>query len=164
MSKLTVFALAVLLAPAAFAAPARSTSQQTIVIVFKDGHRQTFNLADIAHIEFSGAAAAAVAPAPITALPARGEFVGRWIVGDGDGNTFAITLKEDGTAVRSLHPVHGAWALVNGEARIHWNDGAQDAIRKVGSHFEKRAFGSNKSFDDTPDNVTDARNTNPKPI
>jgi hypothetical protein len=66
--------------------------------------------------------------------------------------------------MRSLHELHGRWVYVNGEARITWDDGAQDAIRKVGSGFQKYAYGAGKSFTDTPDNVTKAQNTTPKPI
>ena len=50
-----------------------------IVIVFKDGHRQSFSLADIARVEFPGASAAATdmgqAPAGV---PPRGHFFGKW--------------------------------------------------------------------------------------
>ena len=47
---------------------------------------------------------------------------------------------------------------------LAWDDGWHDAIRKVGSRHEKRAYEPGKSFDDPPSNVTDARNTQPKPI
>ena len=136
-----------------------------IVIVFKDGHRQSFNLADIARVEFPGASAAAaeVGPTPPGAPP-RGHFFGKWEVGDGNGSTFFITLKESGEAYRSLGSVHGKWAYVNGEARITWNDGAQDAIRRVDGRDRKAAYHEGKSFTDEPDNVTDARNTSPRPI
>jgi len=97
---------------------------QEIVIVFKDGHRQSFNLADVARVEFSGATAVADASSAQPGTPPRGHFFGKWEVGDGAGNTFFITLKENGDAYRSLRDVHGKWAYVNGEARITWNDGA----------------------------------------
>jgi len=142
---------------------ASKSSPGTIVIIFKDGHRQSFNLADIARVEFPGAnetASASVNPA----WPARGRFVGKWAVGDGNGSTFIITLEEDGEAYRSLGDVHGKWAYVDGEARVTWDDGAQDAIRKAGSVFEKYAYKAGKLFTDTPDNVTSAQNTTPKPI
>ena len=45
-----------------------------------------------------------------------------------------------------------------------WDDGAQDAIRKVGSTYRKFAYSKGKSFNDEPDNVTDARNTFPHTI
>ena len=62
---------------------------------------------------------------------------------------------------RSLHRVHGKWAYVNGEARVTWDDGAMDAIRRVGGQDKKFAYRAGKSFTDEPDNVTDAKNTTP---
>jgi len=49
--------------PVAFAktAPAPKSGQGTIVIVFKDGHRQSFNLSEIERVEFPAAPVAAVA-------------------------------------------------------------------------------------------------------
>lgn len=156
------FALASL--PASLAAPPTKAAPGTIVIVFKDGHRQAFNLADIAHIDFGGVSESGLPPAESS--PARGQFVGRWIVGVGAGSdeTFEIQLKDDGNATRSLRDMHGTWQYVNGEARITWDDGAKDAIRKVGSRFQKYAYTNGQSFTDKPDNVTSARNTTPKPI
>lgn len=133
----------------------------TIVIVFKDGHRQSFNLADIERVEFPTAATGTTA-AGESLLPPR--FLGRWRVGDGNGGIFYITLQEKGDAMRSLGDVHGHWVYVDGEARITWDDGAQDALRKAGSGYEKRAFGAGKLFTDTPDNVTNAQNLTPHPI
>ena len=52
-------------------------------------------------------------------------------MGDGNIFTFFITLKENGEAYRSLRNENGKWAYVNGEARITWNDGAQDVIRRM---------------------------------
>jgi hypothetical protein len=141
--------------------PADTNAPGTIVIVFKDGHRQAFNLADIARIEFPGGAEAMAGSA---LLPPRGQYVGRWLVGDGNGGTFSITMDESGDAERSLHKVHGTWVYVHGEARVTWDDGAQDAIRKVGAKFQKYAYKAGKSFTDAPDNVTSAENTTPKPI
>jgi hypothetical protein len=77
---------------------------------------------------------------------------------------FSITLREDGGAFRTLGEVHGTWVYSNGEALITWEDGAQDAIRRVGGRFQKFAYASGKSFTDQPDNVTSARNTMPNPI
>ena len=145
-------------------APA-SKASGTIVIVFKDGHRQSYNLSDVLRVEFpaTGSAAAATAPAsPI--LPSRGHFIGKWEVGDGNGRTFFITLEDDGDAKKSLGEAHGRWVYVDGEARVSWDDGWQDAIRKVGSKYQKFAYGSGKSFNDIPDNVTSAQSTVPHPI
>ena len=147
-------------------APAAKNSAGTIVIVFKDGHKQAFNLADIERVEFpGGGASASTDTLPYNPLwPPRGRYFGKWEAGDGNGGTFTITLKENGEAFRSIGDVHGKWVYVNGEAHVTWDDGAQDALRKVGSKFQKSAYASGKSFTDTPDNVTDAHNTAPHPI
>lgn len=145
-----------------YAAPAKSANG-SIVIVFKDGHRQSFSLADIERIEFPGAAIASSSSSGENEPP-RGRFVGKWDVGDGNGGNFTITLNEDGTAYRTLNDVHGHWNYVNGDAQITWDDGAQDAIRRSGSHYQKYAYRAGKSFTDKPDNVTPAHNLTPKPI
>lgn len=145
------------------AAAAARTSGNTLVIVFKDGHRQTFNLADIERVEFPGSSAVGDAPAG-REMPPRGRFVGKWEVGEGNGDTFYITLNEDGTARRSLGDEHGKWAYVNGGAEITWDDGWQDAIRRTGSRFQKFAYAAGKKFTDKPDNVSEAHNTSPRPI
>jgi hypothetical protein len=142
--------------------PVQKNGQGTVVIVFKDGHRQSFNLSDISRIEFPGADATAGEGSLSSAFPRH--FLGKWEVGEGDGNNFYITLLEGGDAKRSLGDVHGKWVCVDGEARITWDDGAQDAIRKIGTGYQKRAFGAGKSFDGAPDNVAAAHNTTPHPI
>jgi len=145
--------------------PAPPADRSSLVIVFKDGHQQSFSMADIARIEFKSPVAAAKADATVPPL-GRKHFVGKWEVGEGliTGQTFFITLEDNGQARKSIGASHGTWELVNGEARISWDDGWHDAIRKVGSKHEKLAFEPGKSFDDSPSNVTNARNTNPKPI
>ncbi len=158
----TLFCLA---APAGFAgAPAASKSATgTIVIVFKDGHKQSFNLSDIVRVEFPGAGEAAAATGSANS-PSRVRYLGKWECGDGTGSNFYITLLESGDAKRSLGDVHGRWVYIDGEARVTWDDGAQDAIRRVGSRFQKFAYAAGKSFTDKPDNVTDAHNTAAHPI
>jgi hypothetical protein len=154
---LFVTASMVLAAPA----PSSKAPPGAIVIVFKDGHRQSFSLADIERVEFptSGPESAVSTPGP-----SRGHFFGKWEVGDGSGGTFYITLQESGNAMRSLGDVAGKWVYVNGEAQITWDDGAEDAIRRVGSKYQKFAYKAGKSFTDVPDNVTAASNTTQKPI
>jgi len=125
-------------------------------IVYKDGHREKLR-ADIDHIEFSESGAS-------VAIPGRAHYIGKWEVGEGNGSHFFITLNADGTAKKSIGSPHGTWTLVDGEARIAWDDGWHDAIRKRGSRHEKVAFEPGKTFDDAPSNVTEARNTQPKPI
>lgn len=146
-------------------APPPKSAPGTIVIVFKDGRRQAFNLSDIDRVEFPAGTLAAGDNGPVSAdAPPRGHYVGKWECGDGNGSNFYITLKESGDAMRSIGDVHGRWAYVNGEARVTWDDGAQDAIRKTGSRYQKFAYHEGKSFTDQPDNVANARLTNPKPI
>ncbi|MFP5237038.1 MAG: hypothetical protein ACLGSD_14150 [Acidobacteriota bacterium] len=165
-NKLLIAGLAALLLIPGLAAAQKKTSGSTLVIVFKDGHRQTFNLADIARVEFPGAAPAADHAPGDANLPPRGRYIGKWEVGEGAGfhRSFTITLKENGEALRSLGNMHGKWAYVNGAAEITWDDGWQDAIRRVGPRFQKFAYAAGKKFTDTPDNVTDAHNTTPRPI
>jgi hypothetical protein len=127
------------------------------VIVYKDGRQEKFAASDISRIEFPNSAAGEM-------MPGRGHFVGKWEVGQGNGSTFFITLDADGEAKKTLGASHGTWTLVDGEARISWDDGWHDAIRKVGTKHEKLAYEPGKSFDDAPTNVTAARNTQPKPI
>jgi len=136
----------------------------TIVIVFKDGHRQSFNLSDILRVEFPGGEEASAAVSANAQGPSRAHFIGKWEVGEGNGQRFFITIEESGDAHRTLGNVHGRWIYEDGEARITWDDGAHDAIRKVGSKHQKAAFGAGKSFTDAPDNVTGAVNTTPHPI
>lgn len=160
VSALASWMLAAALVPAA-AAPAKS-APGTLVVVFKDGHRQTFRLADIERIEFPSTGMASDSGS--TSLTPRGRYIGKWEVGDGAGNTFYINVKENGTAERSLRDMRGHWEYVNGDALITWDDGAQDAIRRTGSHFQKFAYSAGKKFTDAPDNVTEAHNTSPRPI
>ena len=127
------------------------------LVVYKDGHQEKVPAADILRIEFEN-------PAVTAAMPGRGHFVGKWEVGEGNGGRFFITLEADGEARKTLGSPHGTWTFVDGEARISWDDGWHDAIRKVGTKHEKEAYEPGKSFDDKPSNVTPARNTQPKPI
>ena len=162
-------ALLCLAVPGSFATtpPGPKSGQATIVIVFKDGHRQSFSLSDISRIEFpagSAEAAAIETGSASSPLPSRSRYLGKWEVGDGQGNDFYITLEENGNAHKSSGSPHGTWVYANGEAHITWEDGWRDAIRKVGSKYEKFAYGSGKTFTDTADNITGARNTTPPPI
>jgi hypothetical protein len=159
----TLAALLLLTVSSSFAGPPAKTKAAwgVLVILFKDGHRQSFNLADIERIEFPASDLAGPAN---SSGPSRGHFIGKWEVGDGSGSNFYITLREDGDAMRSMGDVHGKWVYVNGEAQVTWDDGPEDAIRRVGSQYQKFAYKAGKSFTDVPDNVTSARNTTPKPI
>lgn len=127
------------------------------VIVFKDGHEKSFSMSEISRIEFSPAS-------PGEAQFGRNHFLGKWRVGDGAGSHFLITLDADGQARKTIGGTRGTWTLVDGEARISWNDGWHDVIRKAGSKHEKVAFAPGKKFDDEPDNITDAQSTNSEPL
>jgi hypothetical protein len=172
----------ILLLAFAGAVASAADDRGSVVVVFKDGHRQSFAMAEIARIDFKAPAAivykdgheekltAEIARiefenSAVSAMPpGRAHFVGKWEVGEGNGNNFFITLDADGSARKSIGAAHGTWILVDSEARISWDDGWHDAIRKVGAKHEKFAYGPGKSFDDTPSNVTAARNTQPRPI
>jgi hypothetical protein len=89
-------------------------------------------------------------------------FVGEWKVGLGVGSqTFTITLEKDGKATKSHGSPNGHWTVFEDEARISWDDGWHDAIRKAGNHYEKAAFAPGKSFTDPPDNIAGATRTQP---
>ena len=125
-------------------------------ILYKDGHREKLR-GDVDRIEFSESSAGA-------GMPSRSHFIGKWEVGEGNGDHFQITLNADGSAKKSIGSPHGTWTLVDGEARIAWDDGWHDAIRKRGSRHEKVAYEPGKSFDDAPSNVTEAHSTEHKEI
>jgi len=155
---------------------------EAFVIVFKDGHRQSLATAEVDHIDIKAPAAVVYKngrreriagqidriefadAAHALIAPGRAHYIGKWEVEDGAGNRFFITLESDGDARKSTGSPHGTWSLVDGEARIHWEDGWSDVIAKVGTRHEKRAYEPGRSFDDSPSNVTYARNTEPKPI
>ena len=127
------------------------------VVVFKDGRQQNLRFADVARIEFSSFLR--------DSAIGRNHFVGKWEVGvDVAAGNFFITLEPNGEAHKTMGASHGTWTVVDGEARISWDDGWHDAIRKVGSKHEKRAYAPGKTFSDEPSNVTNARNTTAEPI
>jgi hypothetical protein len=147
----TGWVLGMLLIAAPLAAPKAATDVEpgSIVIVFKDGRQQSFRLADIARIEFTSVSAGKVSVS-------QGRFLGQWKVGDGKGGTFRITLKPDGVARKTLGSGSGMWTVVNGEARIAWDDGWRDVIRKNGSRYEKAAYSPGSSLSGVPAHVVEA--------
>jgi len=147
------------------AAPTSKEDGGTVVIVFKDGHQQSIPVAAIATMQFKSASGVATPIAiPTQFVPSKRHFVSKWSVGDGNGGSFYITLQENGEATKSIGSAHGTWTYMDGEARIAWDDGWHDAMRKVGSKYEKFAYAPGKSFSDDPANVTEARNLSPQPI
>jgi len=131
---------------------AQSKGPGKIVLVFKDGSQQSFSLSEIARIEFQEAAEA-------TSTVGSARFLGQWKVGDGGGGTFEITLKPDGKALKTHGPPNGTWKVENGEARISWEDGWKDIIRKSGGKYLKLAFSPGTSFGDSPSNTAEAQYT-----
>ena len=125
------------------ASSSNSKARRSVTLVFEDGHRQSFPLADVARIEFkdpaeivfkdghrqslplSEAARIEFSTSAVSASPVgRNHFVGKWKVGVGAGaGHFYITLKSDGQATKTLGQRHGSWTVVDGEARISWDDG-----------------------------------------
>ncbi|HEY1464560.1 MAG TPA: hypothetical protein VGF44_14180 [Terriglobales bacterium] len=150
--------LAIFLLPAWAAPKTKPADDNAIVIIFKDGHQQSFSMADISRIEFNTPGQAASSTVGVN------RFIGKWTVGEGNGDTFTITLNRDGTAHKSIGATRGTWSVVDGEAHISWNDGWHDMIRKVGTKYEKVAYAPGKSYSDSSDNVTDARRADAEPI
>ena len=90
------------------------------------------------------------------------KFVGEWKVGLGvAGQSFTITLEKGGKATKSHGSPDGTWSVSGDEARITWDDGWHDVIRRAGNHWEKVAYAPGKSFSDQPDNITGATRTEP---
>jgi len=89
-------------------------------------------------------------------------FIGEWKVGLGvAGQTFTITLEKGGKATKTHGSPNGKWTVFGDEARITWDDGWHDVIRRAGNKWEKAAYAPGKSFSDTPDNITAATRTEP---
>jgi len=90
----------------------------------------------------------------------RATFVGRWEVGLGvAGQNFYITLEPDGKATKTHGAPNGKWTVFGDEARISWDDGWHDVLRKAGNHWEKAAYAPGKSFSEQPDNIAGATRT-----
>lgn len=132
----------------------------SVTVLLKDGHRQTFRVADVDRIELTGSVPSNLVRYP---GPSRSHFLGKWEVGEGTGRNFYITLDDDGTAHRSSGHERSTWKYVNGEAQIRWDDGWSDCIRKVGAWYKKFAYHTDQAFSGTPENVTDARNLTQNP-
>ena len=89
-------------------------------------------------------------------------FTGEWKVGLGaGGGTFIITLEKGGKATKTHGAPNGTWTVFGDEARITWDDGWHDVIRRAGNKWEKAAYAPGKSFSDQPDNIAGATRTEP---
>lgn len=130
--------------------------QDSVVITFKDGHSQRYPLADVAKIEFDSPS---TTPSETSS---SGHFLGTWKIGN-SSERFTITLKRDGQASKTInnYTTSGAWKVIGDEARITWEDGWHDTIRRAGNRYEKVAFGPGKTFSDSPDNIENAKTNDP---
>jgi hypothetical protein len=182
MRRIGFIAFALLGAAVLCSAQGMQGRPDSLVVVLKDGHQKTFSLTEVSRIDFKNGSMLltragrqeTINMADVVRIDfgsgepysaGRNHFVGRWEVGVGvGGGKFFITLKPDGQARKTMGGSHGTWVVVNGEARISWDDGWHDIIRKVGEKHEKLAFEPGKSLDTEPSNVTDARNTTAQPI
>ena len=156
-----------------------------VTIFFKDGHQKTFSTADLLRIEFKNDAMIVshegrqekIQLADVVRMdfgggsssksipPGRNHYIGKWEVREGpDMSRFTITLEPDGQATKSHGAPHGTWVLVDGEARISWDDGWHDVIKKVGDKHEKFAYEPGRPLTDPPSNVTTAVNLTDQPM
>lgn len=177
MARVIARTLAVLILAAAFICPA-SASDRSVTVVFKDGHQKTFSIPDVSRIEFRNGSmvvtrngkSESFSLANVVRMDfgenlaplGRNHFIGKWEFGEGSDTsaTFYVTLDPDGQAHKSIGSPHGTWVVVNGEARISWDDGWHDVIRKVGTDHEKFAYEPGRSIDDSPSNVAVAKSLN----
>ncbi len=137
--------------------PSSSDDRNSVVMVFKDGHRKSFLMSDVARIEFPGN------PTTVSAA-GQGRFLGAWRVGDCAGSYFTITLERDGVARKTIGASHGTWLVVDGEARITWEDGNRDTIRKAGDTYEKAWYAPDRSYFEAASCTASAESIDRKPI
>ena len=92
------------------------------------------------------AVAFAVALTGANALAAS-PFEGKWQVQDTKGNSFEITLSNDGSAKgsRAGEGLSGTWKAEGDSAVITWESGWTTKITKQGDQFKKTAFEKGKA-------------------
>jgi len=179
MGRLAMRAVAILILVAGLMLPAHA-SDRSITVVFKDGHQKTFSIPEVSRIDFKAGNMLVTRGGKQESIPlanvlridfgtgdslpplGRNHFVGKWEFGEGSGTneTFFVTLDPDGQAHKSIGAPHGTWVVVDGEARISWDDGWHDVIRKVGSKHEKFAYEPGRPITDDPSNVAEAKSLN----
>lgn len=181
MAQMKIVSIAVFILTAALFCSAQD-SAKALTIVYRDGHQKTFTISNGSRIDFSagnmmvhhGKSVETVAMSDVARIDfntgrsmqfGRNHFIGKWEFGTGAGSgTFFVTLDRDGRAHKTIGSPHGTWTVVDGEARIKWDDGWTDVIRKVGEKHQKFAYEEGKSLSDEPSNVTDAKTLNSEPI
>ena len=181
MTHLRIISLAISTLAMALICPAQE-SAQTLTIVYRDGQQKSFTMPNGSRIDFNAGnmmlshgksvetiRVSDVARIDFSAGRSIGlgvnHFVGKWEFGTGVGSqTFFVTLDRNGQAHKTIGSPHGTWMVANGEARIKWDDGWTDVIRKVGNKHQKFAYEKGRSLDDQPSNVTEAKTLNSEPI
>jgi hypothetical protein len=183
MAHVRITSIAILVLAASLCA-AQKQAEKSITVVLNDGQQKQFSLGEVSRIDFTGGSMVVTQrghqenipvssivridfnPAATRSLPlGLNHFVGKWEFGTGMGNqTFFVTLDRDGRAHKTIGSPRGTWTVVDGEARITWDDGWRDVIRKVGNKHQKFAYESGKSLTDDPSNVADAKTLNSEPI
>jgi hypothetical protein len=181
MTHLRITFMAISMLAAALVCPAQESSQ-TLSIVYRDGHQKSFAMPSGSRIDFNagnmtvshGNSAETIRVSDVARIDfgssrsigfGVNHFVGKWEFGTGVGSqTFFVTLDRNGQAHKTIGSPHGTWTVANGEARIKWDDGWTDVIRKVGNKHQKFAYEKGRSLDDQPSNVTEAKTLNSEPI
>lgn len=176
----TIFIAVFILTAALFCSA--QDSAKSLTIVYRDGHQKSITIPNGSRIDFNAGNMMVSHGKSVETIPmsevaridfttARSipfgvnHFVGKWEFGYGPGmGTFFVTLSRDGHAHKSAGSGNGTWTVVDGEARIKWDDGWTDVIRKVGNKHQKFAYEAGKSLSDEPSNVADAKSLNSEPI
>ena len=184
MAHMRVTSITLLILAAAMLCPAQKRDEKSITVVLNDGHQKSFALGDVSKFEFTGGnmvvsqrghqeniPVSSIVRIDFNAGVAKSlplglnHFVGKWEFGTGMGDqTFFVTLDRDGRAHKTIGSPRGTWTVVDGEARITWDDGWRDVIRKVGNKHQKFAYEQGKSLNGDPSNVADAKTLNSEPI
>jgi hypothetical protein len=165
-------------------AVAQTKAANSITVVYKDNHQQTYTSAEVSRIDLKNDVLVVnrtghdeqiplgkvsridIHEAPADVANNRSHFIGKWEMGvdSGTQRSFRVTLDRDGQAHKTIGSDHGTWTFVDGNARITWDDGWRDVITQVGSKYEKRAFEPGKPLTGKPSNVTEARRANDQSI
>ncbi|HXU17765.1 MAG TPA: hypothetical protein VN708_21705 [Terriglobales bacterium] len=181
MAHLRITFIVISILAAALVCPAQESSQ-TLSIVYRDGHQKSIAMPSGSRIDFNagnmtvshGSSAETIRVSDVARIDFSSgrsigfgvnHFVGKWEFGTGVGSqTFFVTLDRDGRAHKTIGSPHGTWTVSNGEARIKWDDGWTDVIRKVGNKHQKFAYEKGRSLNDQPSNVAEAKTLNSEPI
>ena len=180
MAQLRITSIAVFILAATLICPAQESAKM-LTVVYKDGHQKSFTIPNGSRIDFNAGNMLVSHGKSVETIPVsdvvridfntsnsgfgRNHFVGKWEFGVGNGmQTFFVTLNRDGSAHKTIGSPHGTWTVMDGEARIKWDDGWTDVIRKVGQKHEKFAYEPGRSISEEPSNVAEAKSLNSEPI